>query len=137
MGVSCCCETSQELLGAPFPAGAGHGCAGGSGRALVLCRDSNPAWSCLWLGHCTPSLCCTAMPPANRNGSHWSDTPRCYLGLFRLVISSALMNSLSLAVIPTAKLLDCTPYGKVSLHFVAKIVSLFHTAVTLAITGHY
>lgn len=66
-------DTSQELLGATFPAGAGQGHAGGAGRALVLGMAGTatlPGPACALATACT-SLCC------NRNGSHWSDTPQC------------------------------------------------------------
>lgn len=72
--LSCCCETSQELLGATFPAGAGHGRAGGAQARLWCCAGQGQP-PCLVLQLPVPSLCCTAMSPANRNGSHWSDTP--------------------------------------------------------------
>lgn len=70
--LSCCCETSQELLGATFPAGAGHGRAGGlrQGCGAVQGRDSHPAWSCscLCLGHYL-HLLCAAQPCPQPTGT--------------------------------------------------------------------
>lgn len=54
---------------------------------------------------------------ANRNGRYFYNIPWRELGLLGLLISSALTNFLSSAVIPTAELFNCTPYGEVLIKF--------------------